>query len=168
MQRKPSPDTLAVVVLLTIFLCTAATLLLFGLQVYQDTGNQMEETFEIHTPLSYLASRSRQHDGVHVSAFDDGTPALLMESEYGGELYYTWLYYYNNGLYELFTPADVVLTPPDGELLIETRPLSFSQDNGIITINYSDGGDSVNDRLLLVPRTPAQILTDRYTGEVAG
>lgn len=149
MKRRAATDTLAVVSLFTIFLCVSAALLLFGLQVWRQISARSESDFATQTPLAFVAAKVRQNDAPRVTAFEDGTPALVMESDYYGERYYTWLYCYDGGLYELFLPWDIQLTPQDGTLLIETAPIDFQTAPGGVQITTQDGALS----LFLAPRT---------------
>lgn len=131
-------DLLAVILLLSIFLCTGATLLLFGLQVYKQTTAQAEQSFSVSTPLAYLAGRVRQHSSARVGTLPDGTRTLILESEFAQEQYHTLIYFYDGALYEQFSPIDTCFDAPDGIRLIETLPFTFEQKDNLLTITCQD------------------------------
>lgn len=161
MKKKTySLDALPTLALFVIFVLAAAAMLLGGLRVYQKTERRLAENFDAQVPLSYLAAKVRQSDGApRVTVFDDGTLALALDAQLEGETYTTRLYVREGALWELFTPADTVLSPADGVRLTEAGAMAFSWQSAessgpLLRVDYTDPAGGT-ETLLLSPRKTA-------------
>ncbi|MDO4270927.1 MAG: DUF4860 domain-containing protein [Eubacteriales bacterium] len=145
-KKRHSADLLATVLLFCLFALTGASSLVLGARVWRSAQSSMEERFAGQTPLSYVAGKARQSDGVRLGRLSDGTEALLLDSVWDGEAYLTQLYCYDGALCELFTPADVALRAQDGAKVFEAVDMTFDVRDGMV--RASCGGRQA----LLAPR----------------
>jgi len=141
---------LDMVLLLLIFLFTSAAILLFGLQVSRQIEENMDDHFRTATPFLYLVSRARQHDEITLTPLRGDTPSLFLPSEYDETGYATYLYYYGGGLYELFIPTDISAAPADGQLLLQTDPISFQLEGSLISVTCTDSTGHAGTLFLLL------------------
>lgn len=61
----------------------------------------------------------------------------------------TYIYWYDNGLYELFCEAGSGLLPEDGERLLDLDSLSFDLADGLLRVTCADGGERYETCLAL-------------------
>lgn len=102
-------DVLFVLALFGLFAVSALILVTIGANVYKRTVDDMSANYETRTSVSYIAEKIRQNDTLSLSS-EDGIsitelsrePALLLEQDINGEAFYTYLYYYDGYLKELF------------------------------------------------------------------
>ena len=150
MKKQHHTDLLSACGLLCLFLLTAAAALAAGVCTWQSASDAMQAGFQYQTPLAYLEGQARQADTRRVERFADGTEALALDSEIEGDAYVTRLYCYDGALYQLFTPADVQLTPQDGVRLVETETLSLQETDGVIRVTIQTADGSTQTLLLAV------------------
>jgi len=100
-------DILFVLALFGLFAVSALMLVTIGANVYQHTIEDMDNNYDARVVSTYLAEKLRQCDlllddesSVAVSDLE-GSPALVLSQEMGGELYDTYLYYHDGYLKEL-------------------------------------------------------------------
>lgn len=100
-------DILFVLALFGLFAVSALMLVTIGANVYQSTVEDMDQNYDARVVSTYLAEKLRQCDmlledqsSVAISEFE-GSPALVLSQEMGGELYDTYLYYHDGYLKEL-------------------------------------------------------------------
>lgn len=153
MSKRHSADSLFTLLLLMLFLLAGAASLALGVRVWREAEDGMQRQYALATPMQYLAGRARQADKVRIERFADGTQALAFETELAGDRYVTRLYCYNDSLCELFTPADVALTPADGAPLLPAKALRLTQDGetGLICASLT-GEDGRTGEVMLAPR----------------
>lgn len=120
-------DTLFVVSLFTLFGITALVLVLIGVKQYKSTASSMNHNYETRTAASYLIEKIRQSDkdaSVSVTDFYD-TKALTIASRSNDSTYYTYIYFYDGYLRELFTTEHAVYTPEAGQEIVSVSNLSL-------------------------------------------
>lgn len=149
-KRSSSFDTVFVLLLFCVFVFAAAAMVLGGVRVWQRTEETMVSTNDTQTALCYLANKVRQNDqngGVYIDDLD-GIPALALESDIDGFVCLTRLYCYDGQLMELFTPAEIDMTPDCGVSLMEAADLQFSLENGMIRATFTAVDGTVESVLL--------------------
>lgn len=120
-------DTIFVVSLFTLFGITTFILVLIGVKQYKSTVNSMNHNYETRTSTSYLIEKVHQADknaGVSITDFYD-TRALTITSESNDKLYYTYIYFYDGYLRELFVGENAVYTPDSGQKIVSISNLSL-------------------------------------------
>lgn len=126
-----------------VFLFCLLAVLLMGTDVYRRTASLSAEGYGGRTCLAYIEAKLRgadRQDSIRIGELG-GCSAVFLSEYYDGVEYITAIYYYEGMIYELFTAADTALGPEAGEAVVEAESLSFSQEDGLITITC--GGKSL-------------------------
>ena len=149
-------DSFFVMILFFLFAITAAILVLIGVRQYQVTADSMNYNYEMRTATSYLREKVRQNDShASISVCDiDGVSALSLKSTVNGQVYYTYIYYYDGYLRELYVQADSSYTLSAGQQIIEISgfELSMTTDR-LINATIKDTWGGTTDICLSVNST---------------
>lgn len=141
-------DTVLVMLLFFLFASTAFILILLGIKQYKLTADAMNDNYEVRTATSYVTEKIRQNDtdlGIRVEDLN-GIDALAMSEELEGNLYTTYIYYYDGYLRELFVSSDSVFDIESGQPIIEIGNMhieSLSDTSLVLTLTSTKGEDSV-------------------------
>lgn len=148
---------MVLVMLLLIFVSFYVfTLTETGSTAYLRLTRRQQETADLRTGLSYLdvKLKSNDTDGLVTITADpfSGQPALLINQPIGDELYYTWIYVYDNTLYELFTREGAQVSPLMGNKIARAGQLELEMAGPQllrVSLTGSDGpGAEVRTRLI--------------------
>lgn len=125
-------------------LCTIFTILI-GSRVYENIRERDNSSFHTDTALAYMTNKVRQCDRASAISVreEHGCQILVLESEYDGVLFETWIYQMDGALWELFTQKDSGLDLDAGQMIMECDPVSFSleeKENGdfLLTITLKN------------------------------
>ncbi len=150
-SKRHSIDGVAALLLFVVFSVCVLGVLLSGAKAYRGLTQRDFLSYEQNTCLQYLTTRIRQSDlAGSVAAEDfDGTPALCLTDRDG---YVTRVYCYDGSLMELYSSADGLFAPGDGEKLMAAEGLEISMDDGLLrlTLTHPDGR---SDQLLFSLRS---------------
>ncbi|MDR1159518.1 MAG: DUF4860 domain-containing protein [Syntrophomonadaceae bacterium] len=128
-----------VMILIALFGITTYTLVAVGAQSYEKMLYEREDHSNLRIALSYISTRVRQADAendIHLEKIDEVNDALVISSAIDGDIYETWIYQYEDHLYELFKPQEIAFDPEYGTSLVVIggMDLSLSQDQQGINI----------------------------------
>ena len=130
-------DSLAALLLFGVFAVCVAMVLLIGADAYRRLVARDEAAHDRRTCMQYVATRVRQAerpDRISVEEFG-GVEALVLADSEGCV---TRVYYYDGHLMELYTNAENVLSPEAGEQVMEACGLTFSLEDGLLTVTMID------------------------------
>lgn len=134
-------ELLFIICLFFLFAFLAALLILLGSSMYQKTNNQMELHFAERNVSSYIIEKVHQNDtadSIVISSLQD-IEALKMYTTINDTKYATYLYVYNDYLYELFTRDDLQLLPEDGQKIMPLHSIHFQLlTDSLLEFSYSD------------------------------
>lgn len=138
-------DILFVLTLFFVFALSALTLVILGANVYKTTVDHMGQNSSDRTTYAYIAQKLRQCDDnehiVTVGNFGD-SDAFIITSEVNDTLYNTYLYKYDNHLYELLSRSDLDMEPSDGSAIMELNRFDIDQiDNTLYKLTLSDSNN---------------------------
>lgn len=122
-------DFLFTLSLFGVFTICALIVAAIGVQVYQYTVSNMENNYTVRTSLTYVAEKIRQHDeagGVRIGQIG-GAEALLLNEEYDGVAYTTYIYAWEQELHELFIREDREAKPEDGQSVMPVTYFSVTE-----------------------------------------
>lgn len=125
----------------TVFALCILGVLLAGAGGYRRLIKSGESQFEKRTVLQYIATRVRQSETAAVEDFG-GKDCLAFRETIGGKVYVTRVYCHEGWLRELFCAEDAAFLPEDGEKILETEDLSFSLEEGCLTVTA--GGQTLD------------------------
>ena len=156
-QKRHLTDLFFVLSLFGVFAVSSFTLILIGVQVYQASVSQFEDTYSTGTALSYTAEKLRQHDRENSVSLTrvGGETALVMKDTVNDETYLTYIYPYEDQLFELSVKEGIPVSPELGEKLLDVEDFSITEkDSGFLEFSASDSSGS-RVRLLLHMRSDA-------------
>ena len=132
MKRSSIVEVIFIMILFTLFVGCAFFITLFEADSYQKIVEQNNTQNSDILPLSYLSMKLKQAnnaDSVQL-IHDDDIDYLLITEEIDDNPYYTYIYVYDNELYELFTSSSI-LDVMGGTPLMEVNNLQMQYQAGI-------------------------------------
>lgn len=140
-RERHTVDMLFVLTLFAVFAVSASLLIAFGASIYEHTIDSMDEHYNLSTASAFITEKLHQHDeagSVAIGSFGDGD-ALVLTEVYGGKQYSNYIYIYDGYLKELFTAADVTLSPESGVNILPVKEFNVRKDSeGLVSISLSD------------------------------
>lgn len=136
-----------------VFAVCLLAVLLTGANSYQALTQRDRAASDSRTCAQYLATRVRQADryeAIGVEPFGDGD-ALAFRQDIDGRAYVTRVYVSGGWLMELFSAADLTLSPQDGERIMAAQALTAQQEDGLLRISITPAQGEAT-QLLLSPR----------------
>ena len=138
-------DTVFVMLLFGLFCFTAFVLVMIGVKQYKLTADSMDYNYEVRTATSYLREKTAQNDsgsGIEVRDID-GTQAICLADTINDKTYYTYIYYYEGYLRELFVADDSVYSIESGQEIIELSDMDISENSlGFVEVKLMDTSGS--------------------------
>lgn len=140
-NRTHVTDILFTLSLFCLFTACAFLVVLTGIQVYRTTVSDMEDNYSSKTALSYVTEKIRQHDfagGVSVVSLK-GENALVLKDPADGETYLTYIYAYEDYLWELSVKEGTPVSRDMGQKIIQVQDFSIEKkENGFFELSASD------------------------------
>ena len=146
----------SVLCLLLLFAFLAFSMLGGGANLYQKVTEDMDENYEVRTPLAYMATKVRQSDvvgGVSWEVVDDRDVLVLKEYVDDGRVYETRIYTYEGYLYELYQSQGDGLTLAEGQKIMELERMEMKKlgEHTFLVTTYSSTGTTAS--MILSPRS---------------
>ena len=143
-KSKHYIDTLMGLLAFGVFAGCILSVLLSGAGVYRRLTARDREVYERRSCAQYLSMKLRQAPSADaVSLFDfDGGSALRIKEDIDGREYFSYVYCADGWLRELFAPAQDDFSPDAGEKLIELQSLSFTRQDGRLSVLFTDASGS--------------------------
>lgn len=139
-NRTHVTDILFTLSLFCLFTTCAFLVVLTGIQVYRTTVSDMEDNYSSKTALSYVTEKIRQHDfagGVSVVSLK-GENALVLKDQADGETYLTYIYAYEDYLWELSVKEGTPVSRDMGQKIIQVQDFSIEKkENGFFELSAS-------------------------------
>ena len=143
--HKKRAHSLLPLLVLVLFATCIVTVLLTGADLYKKLVQRDQQSFQQRTTIQYLTTRIHQNDrcdGIFVGFFasmeTEGTgDTLYLQEEINGRTYYTRIYCHDGYLQELFTQADLNISPGDGQNILALDQISFDLQDGFLTIRIT-------------------------------
>ncbi|MEA5026063.1 MAG: DUF4860 domain-containing protein [Erysipelotrichaceae bacterium] len=131
MKRSSLKEIILVMLLFTLLVISVFLLTLYQASSYQQIVEQHEQQETVIMPLSYLNMKLKQADNAQsVALFSkDSLTYLRITEQFDGKPYYTYIYVYDQGLYELLTAADNP-EPTSGTWLMNAEGLTMTYQDG--------------------------------------
>lgn len=136
-----------------VFAVCLLIVLLTGASSYQALTLRDRLASDSRTCAQYLTTRVRQADqygAIGVEPFGDGD-ALTFRQDIDGRAYVTRVYVSGGWLMELFSAADLTLSPQDGERIMAAQALTAQQEDGLLLISITPAQGNPT-QLVLSPR----------------
>ena len=130
-----------VFVLLGLFAVMSTLMVLLGAQMYRNTVDTTTANNEDRVLGAYVRSMIRaedMRDSVSVEVYD-GLRTLAMRDTLDGEGFVTWLYCYEDSLYEHFTSADSEFNPASGTAICPAQGFEPRLEGNLLTLELKNG-----------------------------
>ena len=115
--------------------------ILIGIRFYERTTDQISATYESRTALSYLREKIHQNDeygNISLGTLD-GVDSLIIEQTYHDKIFYTYIYAYENALWELMVQDGIDVSPKDGTKILEVTDLTMEESaKGLFQFTYTN------------------------------
>lgn len=151
-QREHVIDFVFSLSLLCVFAVCGLLVVFIGVKVYENTAYNMEEAFSDRTAMSYVAKQVRQNDRVDGVSLGEveGTTALILSEEINGEIYCTYIYYYDGYLREIYAKESFAPVLLGGQSLIEIDGFDAAvNEDGTLTISIEESAGTASLTLAL-------------------
>lgn len=128
--------------------------LLTGADTYRRLTDKDQAAYDNRTCVQYIATQVRRADSadsVSLTSFG-GRDALSLAEIIDGRTYVTLIYLYDGYLTELFCSDIYVMSPEDGERIMELGGLEFSLTDGVLDI-VCENSDNTHSELSLTLRS---------------
>ncbi|MPN49156.1 hypothetical protein SDC9_196770 [bioreactor metagenome] len=115
--------------------------IVMGKNIYSNINEDRKNNYELRVGLSYIANKIRQSDKNDAVVIKDinGTPAVVIKEIYDDLNYETWIYYYDNSIYELLTDEGSTFNLSDGMKIIEVHSFDiFKINDGLYKFSISN------------------------------
>lgn len=118
------PITLFLV--LTIF---ALTVIALAAGIYENTTQRSYRNHQSRIALSYISEKIHQNDADSVITIEqfEGVNALTFTKNYHESNYYTYIYYHDGALRELFAKEGVEISLSDGKVILELLEFTMEE-----------------------------------------
>ena len=139
--QKHQIDGLIALVLFGVFAACILSVLLTGADVYRRLTARDQAAYDRRTCAQYVATKVRQAQAggmVRVDDFD-GVDAISFAEDIEGEIYITQVYCWDGWLRESFTFEGADFFPEDGEKIIEAQAMDLELEDGLLTVDLTDG-----------------------------
>jgi len=141
-----------VFMLLGAFAAMSTMMVLLGAQSYRSIVDHATQNNEGRTLGAYVRSmvRAQDADGSVELEQRDGMKLLALHETIDGEEYVTWLYCYEDMMYEQFTGAGRDFEPEGGSAICPAVSFEPKLENGLLTVDMVDGaGESCRVQVAL-------------------
>lgn len=120
---------LFIMFLYIIIVILSVMIISLGKNIYDNINEDRNTNYELRVSLSYIANKIRQSDKkntVEIKELHD-TDALVINEVYDEEIYQTWIYFYNDGIYEMFIDENAAFELSDGMKIVETNSFKMEK-----------------------------------------
>ena len=135
-----SLDFIFILALLCVFAFGALMAVVLGSNTYKEIKDSMDSNYELRTPLSYISTKVRQHDDSNSIQIinKEGIDALVLENPDNGKICQTWIYQYENSLYEVYLDKGTEFSLADGLAIIPSYGLEFNLKDNLLHVEATD------------------------------
>ncbi|HRC80614.1 MAG TPA: DUF4860 domain-containing protein [Sedimentibacter sp.] len=121
MEKQNQFPFILIMLLYLIIVILSVLIIFLGKNIYDNINEERNTNYNLRVSLSYIANKIRQSDksgSVEIKQVN-GENALVLNEEYDDEQYQTWIYFYEGGIYEMFTDSENTFDLSDGMKLVD-------------------------------------------------
>lgn len=122
-NRQFSFHLVFIILLFLMITIMSLIIILFGKDIYSSINEDRASNYEKRVSLSYVANKIRQSDKKNNVRIESlyGENAVVINEKYDDVVYETWIYFYDNAIYEMFTDEGVKFNLEDGMKVMEVE-----------------------------------------------
>ncbi|MDF2616817.1 MAG: hypothetical protein K0Q47_1472 [Sedimentibacter sp.] len=120
-----------IMLLFLIIVILSVMIIVLGKNIYVNINEDRDTNYEIRVSLSYISNKIRQSDKqgtVEIRNYEDRNAVVINET-YDDENYETWIYFYDNAIYEMFTDENTSFQPEEGMRIVDCDGLEITKLN---------------------------------------
>mgnify|MGYP000913801711 FL=1 len=112
-----------VMLLFLILVFLSAMIIMLGRNIYSEINSDRTANYEKRVSLSYVTNKIRQNDKKDCVKIEklNGENAVVITEAYEDEKYETWIYFYNNAVYEILVTAGTKFNLDDGMKILNVN-----------------------------------------------
>lgn len=112
-----------IMLLFLLIVILSVMIILLGKDIYSNINKDRAVNYEKRVSLSYVANKIRQNDKADSISIDtlNGENAVVIKEVYDEANYETWIYYYDNAIYEMFTDEGIEFNLDDGMKILDVE-----------------------------------------------
>lgn len=120
-ENNQSYQFIFILLLFFIIAIISLMVILLGKDIYSSINEDRISNYEKRVSLSYVANKIRQSDKENNIRIENlnGINAIVINEKYDEAVYETWIYHYDNAIYEMFTDEGVEFNLDDGMRIME-------------------------------------------------
>lgn len=118
-----------IMLLFLIIVILSVMIISLGKNIYNNINDDRKDNYELRVALSYVANKIRQadrEDTVYLKEIN-GETAVVIKETYDAMNYETWIYNYDNGLYEILIDEGSSFNLSDGMKILEVDSFEISK-----------------------------------------
>jgi len=118
-----------IMLLFLIIVILSVMIIILGENIYENINIDRTNNYELRVSLSYIANKVRQSDKtntVNLKTLNDEN-AIVINEVYDDAHYETWIYFYNNAIYEILTDENSTFNMEDGMKIIDIDSFNILQ-----------------------------------------
>ncbi|KAF5042244.1 DUF4860 domain-containing protein [Sedimentibacter saalensis] len=118
-----------IMLLFLIIVILSVMIIVLGKNIYVNINEDRDSNYELRVSLSYIANKIRQSDKqgtVEIRNYENNNAVVINET-YDDENYETWIYFYDNAIYEMFTDENATFLPEEGMKIVDCDSLEITK-----------------------------------------
>lgn len=127
--RQFSFQFIFIMLLFLMIVFLSVMIIMLGKDIYSEINNDRTGNYEKRVSLSYVANKIRQNDkesSIMIESLN-GENAVVINEVYDGAKYETWIYFYNNAIYEMFIDAGMEFNLDDGIKILDVESFNIEK-----------------------------------------
>lgn len=120
-EQSHMVDLLFTLALFCVFAASSLIIVIIGADVYGRTAQGLDKNFNLNTALCYVTEKIRQNDTTGAVRLGEleGREALVLDTTVDGQTYYTYIYFHDGALREIYTAKENHVSVDDGQSIVE-------------------------------------------------
>jgi len=110
-----------IMLLFLIIVILSVMIIILGENIYKDINEDRTNNYELRVSLSYIANKVRQSDKANTVNLKtlNNENAIVINEVYDDANYETWIYFYENAIYEILIDENSTFNLEDGMKIID-------------------------------------------------
>ena len=152
MEKRNQFPFILIMLLYLIIVILSVLIIFLGKNIYDNINEERNTNYNLRVSLSYIANKIRQSDksgSVEIKQVN-GENALVLNEEYDDEQYQTWIYFYEGGIYEMFTDSENTFDLSDGMKLVDADVFNIEKDRDDLYRFYAASNEKSSELYLSI------------------
>lgn len=152
-SKKHIIDLLFPIILFMVLAVSACMVIALSVKIYENTVEHSYRNHQARIALSYISEKLHQTDSssmIELESWETGN-VLTIRQIYHDDTYYTYLYFYDHTLRELFVREGVTFSLSDGKEILDLKDFSIEiADKGLLYAACTDYEGQTSDSYISI------------------